>query len=805
MKTRNHFSNSVLARAVQLALLAMIAAPGLAAAQGNDAQGKSAQGDKQGDKSGPNATQQLAAETARANGEGEIKHLICPTNYFEIGALDVSRSSTKFGEYNGLGRPGPYAAGNFSVSGGDGYCQRGGLMRWDIYGTDLGTTSRSLGFDVGEQGKWTVGLSFDQLRHYTTTGYQTPYQGGGSNRLLLPPSFGVIATGTGVGAGAQGITARQLAAFNPKNVYNQRRTTNLSLGYAINSDWNFKFDYKHLDMSGAKLISSGSDSMDTATPASMGGLTYAGQDIAMLLNPTKSSTDTFDFAFNWAGKNAYATLDYYGSIFHDDYKGLSWSNSFVSSGAATGTPPPNGSYMLDSMSTPPSNMLNQVNFSGGYIFSPKTLLTGGLSVGLNTQNSSFDGSYTPSAVTGLPANSLHGKVVTTHADARLTHQFTPDLNLNVGFKYNERNNTTASNKYSFYTLGGALVTPVNAPMSNRREQADVTLDYRIDKHQRLNLGYSFDHIDRWCNNAMANNAQGLGPASYYVTAACAQVPRSTDNSLNLGYSLALFDSVNFKAGYAYSDRNGTINPSFYNPMQSASTQGYENYGWLAFFQAPRREHKIKFSVNWDATAKLNFSLNNSFTRDEYYESALGVQNGNSDVLSLAADYTVSDNASFGAYLSWERIARGMLSAADRNPSAPPVQLWENGQTERDIGIGLYGKQSLLRGKLQLAENLSYDLGKTSYNTQLFSVTPAVGNSGEVPIINKIIELRLTGSYVWDKHSGLSFGYIFQRLLSNDYMYNAFQFGYNPVQMLPNGLQAPNHTISVGYLMYRYTF
>ncbi len=113
-------------------------------------------------------------------------------------------------------------------------------------GTNLGTTSRNIGASVTDQGQWSLGLDFDQLRHYTVNGdYQTPLVGAvGGNIFLLPPSFGVINTTTSssngvltsTNKGTQTLTPTQLAAFHHEDVYTQRNNTGASAGYTSTSN-----------------------------------------------------------------------------------------------------------------------------------------------------------------------------------------------------------------------------------------------------------------------------------------------------------------------------------------------------------------------------------------------------------------------------------------------------------------------------------------------------------------------------------------------------------------------------------------
>ncbi|HET7777193.1 MAG TPA: MtrB/PioB family outer membrane beta-barrel protein, partial [Rudaea sp.] len=169
----------------------------------------------------------------------EVKELAYPTSWFDLGVLATDQSSTKFGEYNGLSESGPYILADFSVKGGSAYGMGDGTTRVEATGTNLGTTSRNLGIQVTDQGQWSAGAGFDQLRHYTTDNYQTPYQGAqGSNFFNLLPSFGVINTTTttangvitSASKGAQTLTATQLSQYHGDDVYNERDTTGVNAG-----------------------------------------------------------------------------------------------------------------------------------------------------------------------------------------------------------------------------------------------------------------------------------------------------------------------------------------------------------------------------------------------------------------------------------------------------------------------------------------------------------------------------------------------------------------------------------------------
>lgn len=411
--TQGNLSLSVLTLAVRSALAVMAVMP--LAAMAEDAATAAVPA-----AAAPDATDPAAAAEAAAAAAAQTT----PTNTIEMGGIYTTKDSAKFGEYNGLNKKGVDLNGNLSLKGGDGYGQGTGTQTWTVTGTDLGTTSREIGATMSDQGKWKVGIDYDQLQHNIDDTYQTPYQGSmGGNNFTLPPSFGIInattkpspannASGIPVPYGARALTASQLAAFQQQDVYSKRENTSLSAGYNFDPQLGITFDWKHIDQSGAKLIGSGTDNLKNTLG------TWGNEKVAILMNPTVGQTDNFNLAMNWKGDKAFYSVGYYGSLYRDKYDGLSFSNPWLGAGA-TGSNV--GAFPVDSMSTPPSNQFHQLNLTGGYHISTATKLVGGVSYARNTQNEGFTGTFTPGDATP-PGGSLDAQVTMKHADLKLTNR-----------------------------------------------------------------------------------------------------------------------------------------------------------------------------------------------------------------------------------------------------------------------------------------------------------------------------------------------------------------------------------------------
>ena len=774
MKTRNKkLQASVLSLAVQGALAAMFAVPMMA----------------------------MAADD-------EVSVLTRPTSSIEVGVAGVSEKSAKFGEYNGLNDSGAFGIGHFNIGGGsayDAYDGGNGTLRWDINGRDLGTTSREFGASVSSQGSWDVSIGYDELRHNLSDTYQTPLQGSmGGNNFTLPASFGSI---NGAAPSARVLNATQLGAFHTEEVGTTRRNSSLGAGFHFTPQLSIRFDYNHLDQSGAKLIGTGSQGGINLT----GGSSGRAEAVNILMNPTNYSTDTFNLALNWAGEKGHLTAGYYGSIFRDGYNSVNWQNAMTT--AASGCVGVQ-CYTNESMSTAPGNSFHQLNLSGGYVFSPSTKLVGGFSYGYNQQNEAFgattiaQASGTPYAMINgaLPQSSLDGSVITTHANLKLTNQTTKSLLLSAGFKYNERDNQTASNTYSYRHLGNSIYTGVNTPYSNRKAQLELAGDYRISKTQSLRLAYEHEYIKRWCNDVVGG-------------AECVSSPSSDEDKLGLTYRLKANDSVKLNVGYAYAERRADFAQSFLantgnyaittpvilagNSHTALNAGDYA--GFVAYPYSSRKQNIVKGGVNWQATEKLDLGFTARYSLDEY-AATLGVQDGQTASINLDATYSYSENGSVSAYASWQQSERELRAQAANGVT----NIFTNQLKQDSASVGLNTKHAFMGGKLELLGDLSYSLDKSHYSTQV-PYTPTCGAAtvltcGDTPDIKaELVAFKLTGSYKIDKRSKVALVYLYQNLTSNDYYYNGYQYGYTPNRVVPTNEQAPNYEVSFLGASYVYSF
>jgi MtrB/PioB family decaheme-associated outer membrane protein len=726
----------------------------------------------------------------------DVADLTTPDNFVEIGAANLSHDSNKFGEYSGMNDKGAYAIGNFSVKGGDGYGPGEGTTRWSVTGSNLGLDSRELKGSISKQGQWNLGIGYDELQHNTTSRYQTPYLGsmGGSN-FTLPAGFGTVAN-------PNIMTPAQLSAFHTVDVNNTRKNTSFNAGYIFSPEWKATFDYNNLKQDGAKLMGFSSD----------GSIGATGERVSILPNPTNYTTETVTIALDWTGDKSYLTVGYFGSFFRNHDDRVTWTTW-----GALGN-------FTDTMSVPPDNKLHQFNLSGGYKFSPTTKLTGGFSYGRNTQDDSYVASA--ASIVSIPRTSLNGEVITTHADLKLVDQTTKDLKLSGSVIYNKRDNQTNSENYNTKHLGNAAVLLPFTTISFDKTQVELAADYRLGKNNKIRVAYNHDDINRYCNNFADSTAFPAGTE-------CVVNTQTKEDTLSLAYKLKAAEGVDFSATYAYSDRNTDYDPLARFPMRVSADKGGvlpsgvriatigglnggDYRGFHPLYDASRVQNMLKLGVNWEANDKLSLGVKGRYADDNYTENTFGAQDGKSWNVNLDATYNYAEDGSAFGYVSQDYRDRYIKHSARTTPTAG--YWWGDQLEDKATTYGLGFKQGgLLGGNLDIKGDLTYSDAKTSYSSDFLAyfggattavscALPTALTCGSAPDVkNKLTQFKLSGTYKVDKQSKVAVGYLYQRLETHDYYYNAYQYGVTSTSVMPTNQNSGDYSVNVVAVSYIYSF
>src|SRR6267143_2612159 len=651
-----------------------------------------------------------AAEPASA--EQAIRELTQPAGELEVGVGDVTQGSYKFGEYNGLQHEGAFPILNFDLAGG-GLYNSDSLERWSVRGAELGIDTRQLDVDYAQQGKFRIDLGYDQLRHNISDTYQTPYLGTGTDLLLLPsgwlkprvpqvnpnnlndralsPITGLASAVTTSGqvappnatqrAAVNAIINADVPAFHNYNLYTNRYRWNAGLAVNLSRHWQFTAGVRQERRDGTQPL---------------GAISSGIQENSVILpEPIDTVTEQYDAGFRYASSRATFNIGYYGSIFHNNIKSITWND-------------PADSTQTPSMSSAPSNQFHQLNIAGGYSFTPGTRLTVAGSYGRSTQNEAFLSDA--SLPLGLPASSADALIISTALDVKLTARPTRALNLGAEYRFDDQDNRTNVGRFIFYdanlqpgpnpsafnaalglapgTLRSTVNIFANRPHSRRLNQADLNADYAVSSGHNVALGYRWQGIERHCHstlitceNAATSNESTLRaewranwPQEFSTRLAYAYSTRSVDYNSNAW--LALVPMANVIPGapvvgattgvYGYLTQTGltgwgpaagfpatplTGNAAIFSPNNNIVPQSLygsrdnvsELPGLRRFNMADRRRGRLRSSLDWQATERLSLQGGLEYNRDEYEHSIYGLQEAKSWAVNLESSYTRNDD------------------------------------------------------------------------------------------------------------------------------------------------------------------
>ncbi|MBF0461029.1 MAG: MtrB/PioB family decaheme-associated outer membrane protein [Magnetococcales bacterium] len=728
----------------------------------------------------------VAQAEQRLEGEDALDKLTKPVSKVEFGVGNVTRNSLA-GDYTGLGDKGAYAIGSLDLRGGDAY-DSGGTQRWRIRGESLGLDSRRIDAEYGEQGKYKVRASFDDIPKMRSDTYQTPFNGVGGNNLTLP--VGWVAN-----VGAPTTATTNAASMNLSGMHNVQIGTDRKKGEGgvsvnITPEVEFSAGYKEENKDGTKIT---------------GGITGSSSSYAstLLPEPVNYNTRQFDANLSYNTKKGQFQLGYYGSLFENKNKALDWQNPWATN-AGTGVV---GGIAQGQMGLAPDNQFHQFNASGGYNFDKNTRLTVNASRGVGTQDQTFlpyvisPTNVTGSVITGgplglnLPTTSLSGEVVTTNLYTKLTARPIDKLNVAASYKYDDRDNQTASKAYYGILNDGASLVPdsytpgyqlsqYNIARDVKKQTGTLEADYTFLPRTAVKLGYDFQEIDR----------------TYSET------DETKENTFRIGLRSTSVES-GFAGGIGYLHAERTQSNYTYFATDSALAGGFSpgSVGQQKYMFANRDRDKVHANVSYTppALAKLTLQADVGINHDDYSKSLFGMIDDRGWNTTLDATYAFSEVFAASAFYTHENTKADQLVPASGATITLPLAYGYKLTDETDtFGVGVKDK-GLMDGRLELGGNASVVLAKTQYDERNVNGynTPVL----PLPeITSHAYTLGVNGRYEVSKNSAVKASYVWQKLTSADWGTQGIQ-NTTVSGVLPDGEQAPNYTVQFLGISYQHTF
>jgi len=553
----------------------------------------------------------------------------------DAGVIGVSDDSAKFGDYTGLNKQGAYLGlgGNVRYRGDNGVYGR-------LEANDLGLESRSITFDGGREGLYTLKLGYAEIPRHQAEGAQTPFLGNGGSRLSLPAGFPAVDT-----------ASMPLATtLQPIDVSSKRQRFDAGLGWLFGDQWSTQLTYRRDVRDGLQRISG----------------SFFVANASQMVAPLDQTTDQLELSATYATRRLQLTVAYQLSVFRDGESSLTWANPFTPiNGAAEGQ-----------LALAPGNQFHQLVGSLGYEITPTIRFSGDLAFGRMTQDESFvpittNAGLAPASALALPAQSLQGEVNTFNASARVTAKPMDRLNLTASYDRNARDNKTPSQSYPSVSTDMFLnATPrTNQPFSFFQDRFKFNGDYRGPGSVKTSLGVDWDSIER----------------------SLQEVVTTRETTLWARMEGRATDTVLLQAKLAHAERNGTTYgiATWINPPQNALMR--------KFYLADRKRDSAGGRVEVTAKEGVTLGVNADYAKDDYTDTTIGLTQARTT--SAGADFSaaLSDQTQLYGFIQTEQIKSDQ--AGSQVFAAPD---WTGRNEDRTNSLGFGVKQLALGGKLELS-------------------------------------------------------------------------------------------------------
>lgn len=646
----------------------------------------------------------------------------------DVGLGVVTDKSAKFGDFNGLDRKGGYLIGGGELR------SRTESGYYNILSaSDLGLRSRAIKAETGQEGSFAVKLGYSEIAHSVSDSSATPFQGAGSTVQTLPVGF-VSPTTAGMPLG----TTLQTVELGTK-----RTRYDLGAAFTGTENWTHRVVFRRDVRDGTQRI---------------GASFFA--NAAQLVAPVDQITDQLEASTTFTGRGGQATLAYQGSIFRNSAESLTWTNPFTTGvpGGDTGR-----------MALAPDNQAHQLSGSASYELSPTVRASGEVSLGRMTQDAPFlaatiNGALGPVA---LPSQSLHGKVDTFGASARLTATPVDGLRLNASLSRDKRNNKTPSLLYALVSTDLFLATSrTNQPYSYTTDKLRLSGDYRLSKSLKAALGFDQDNRQRTLQ----------------------EVGTTREGTVWARVSAQPIDKLGLSLKVAHADRkNGDYNPvAAIDPAENPLLRKYNLAG--------RERDSATLRADYALAEGYSLGLDGGVSIDKYKQSTLGLTNGRSGNLGLDLSAAITEQTQAHVFAQAER----MRSRQAGSLAFAQADWWARSADATDVfGVGV--NHSALKGKLVLGADLVVSRSRSDVVVDTGTANPLFPKAS-----TSLESLRLRATYQLRDNLALLGSYWYEAYDTQDWRYDGVTASTIPSVLLL-GEQAPHYTVNVLGVALRYRF
>ena len=636
----------------------------------------------------------------------------------------TTSESFKFGEYTGIEGDTGYVIGSSNLT----YNRDSYFM--NLFTEDLGLDNRSIYWETGKTGSFTVYAEYNQIPHLLNERTQTQFQNAGSTNLTLNPGFG-----TGGNTAALTLVNRQT------DLQNERDTGLFGIKSTFGK-FNLDMSYKRTDRDGTQSI------------GGSGGVNAGPTEIrsTILPDPIQQTSQEVHAVLSHNRDEGQIQLSFDYSLFNNSFDSLIWENPYTGANQAA----------TNQISRDPDNQSWKVGLSGAYNLTETTRISSVFQYGIMEQNEPFLPFAVGTSTALLPRLQAEAQIQTIHGTLNLSSRPLPKLALNLRFRHYQTINDTPVQAFSYIINDDpnfVQVAPVNnLPFDMTQNQVNATASYYAFKGTTFKLGYKFDHRKRDFREVdeTKENTVTAGVRSSYF------------KNVNLGYNV----SLGVREEIDPYDVNKVILARFGSVISDTSL-------FLKRYDISEREQmKHSANINFTPTERTSYGIYYNFVYDDYDTSQLGMQNSQRHDVTLDWTYTPSDATTFNVYYTYENIITEQLNrelsgfGACTSPTLVACN-WTANHDNKAHTVGAGVSQQMAEGQVKL----SADYWFSDSVEDITFTTGSLLTSVDMPKLKtRTHNARLTGRYRWGPNVDISMRYLYQNFEIDDFATDGFNPG-----------------------------
>jgi MtrB/PioB family decaheme-associated outer membrane protein len=617
---------------------------------------------------------------------------------------------------------------------------------------NVGQDDQYYSLGVNQYGKFKAGVSYNEIPHRYTFDVKTLYSGVGSGNLTLPDSLqsdlqnGVITIDQAFNNAVSG---------DPEF---DRKTTKLNFDWLAKDPFSFRTEFSYEKQDGSRPMFGSFGTAFTTVE---------------LFEPIDNETYQIKLIAEYAKLPYFLNVTYQYSNFKNNENTLIFDNPFRATDALLG--PSRGRIDLA-----PDNDYHNASVSGSYTDLPfKGRISGTAAWGWMRQNDDLIPYTINTAIAAppLPNDSADAEVKTSLYNVLLSARPTNKMHVKGRFRYCEYDNDTQEINFPGFVSADDFfdATPiVNQPVSYKKMRAKTDLGYDVWKRSRLNLGYTYDRIEQ--TNREVDNIQ-----DHIFSGAIDTNPSSW---------------LSLKASYERTERD--ISNYDFDVYLGGGLDLEQLAGLRKYTEADVSRDRVQFLANVFPAEPLAFSGSFIYGRDDFDKSAFGLTDDKHYILSLDADYALTDRLHLNAFYSYEKYENTQKGFGEFD-GGPDTDWNAKG---RDVintaGGGI--KFGIIPDRLDF--DISYSYSRVDGNID-FNVPG--GGAVDWDSVDEtelhILDTKLS-YHIW-KGCFLTLGYVYEKFKYDDY--NVEGFTYTPTDAILAGTLPQDYTAHIGYMKLTYKF